>query len=46
MDPAYGAMLQAQRQILVEAQRRKGQVPTNKASQSLLQMSFAPQKVS
>jgi hypothetical protein len=47
MDPAaIAAMLKAQEQILGDAQRRKGQKPTNKASRLLLQMSFAPQKVS
>jgi len=40
------AMLQVQEQILIEAQRRKGQKPTDKASRLQLQMNFAPQKVS
>jgi len=46
MDPAgFQAMLQSQAQILVEAQRKKGQKAKNKASRQQLQMRFA-QKVS
>jgi len=46
MDPAgFEAMLHTQQQILVDAQRQKGQRATNKPSRQQLQMRFA-QKVS
>jgi len=38
-------MLEAQKKVLTEAQRNRGQRATNKASRAFLQMSFA-QKVS